>query len=129
MVWDAKSQASSLRCREDDYFAVYSSLIYYSRPVWRVLLHVCLSYDILQLDIIEQFQKEEVGPSTCQIFFSQWMDFASKKHERICIYTQYMREPAARVSLTHISVLRSLFLNFKNQPNLCSALSCNSSND
>lgn len=49
------SQASSLRGTGHSYFAVYSSLIYFPRPVWRVLFHVCRSHDILQHDTTGQF--------------------------------------------------------------------------
>jgi len=122
---DAKSQASSLRSKKHDYFAVYSSLIYYLWPVWRVLYHVCLSYDILQLDLIALFWKIE--PSACQIFFSQRMDSASTKHECTCMRMPYMHE-TTHMYHSSIYVLHSVFLNCKNQSNLCSELSCYNSN-
>lgn len=97
-----KSQASSLRGTGHGYFAVYSSLIYYPRPVWRVLFHVCLLHDILPRDTTGQFLTEKVEPSTCQVLSSQGMDFASAKRECACMNRQYKREPHS--CTTHTSM-------------------------
>lgn len=72
-LWMARSRllVSDVQKSVHDCFAVYSSLIYSSRPVWRVLFHMCLSYDIMQLDVTEQFWGEKVGPSSCHVLFHQ----------------------------------------------------------